>query len=119
MVYVVCSLWVVCITTAFDLQWDLGRGYTEHGGEVVLYPVSLCKVRGSLDNMIVSDLDSVDSNTPPPLQREGVCCSAMCSVTSSGLLLYYIPPTTMQGILVHVLKKDNLTVCFATDINSE
>ena len=28
-------------------QWDLGRGHTEHGGEVVLYPVSLCKVRGA------------------------------------------------------------------------
>ena len=25
-------------------QWDLGRGHTEYGGEVVLYPVSLCKV---------------------------------------------------------------------------
>ena len=47
-------------------QRDLGRGHTEHGVEVVLYPVSLCKVRGSLDiknSMIVSDLDSVDSNT--------------------------------------------------------
>ena len=75
-------------------DWDLGRGHTEHGVEVVLYPVSLCKVRGSQDiegSMIVSDLDSVDSNTPPPLQREGVCCGAMCSVTSFGLVLYYIP----------------------------
>ena len=26
-------------------QWDFGRGHTEHGVEVVLYPVSLCKVR--------------------------------------------------------------------------
>ena len=72
-------------------QLDLGRGHTEYRVEVVLYPVSLCKVRGSLDSMIVSDLDSVDSNTPPPLQREGVCCGAMCNVTSSGLVLYYIP----------------------------
>ena len=57
-------------------QWDLGRGHTEYRVEVVLYPVSLCKVRGSQDikdSITVSDLDSVDSNTPPPLQREGVC----------------------------------------------
>ena len=54
-------------------QLDLGRGHTEHGGEVVLYPVSLCKVRRARIlrvDMIVSDLDSVDGNTPPPLQRE-------------------------------------------------
>ena len=30
-------------------QWDLGRGHTEHGGEVVLY---LCKVWGSLDSIV-------------------------------------------------------------------
>ena len=61
-------------------QWDLGRGHTEHGVEVVLYPVSLCKVRGSLDSMIVSDLDSVDRNT---LQLQAVRDPHLYSLSSA------------------------------------
>jgi hypothetical protein len=34
-----------------------------------------------MDSMIVSDLDSVDSNTPPPLQRELRLCVGHCQET--------------------------------------